>query len=321
MTNEARRAWRARAFGLVIATLVLATAQAQGFDEVAALFEARCVLCHGGSAPTAGLNLTDEAGVLAGSARGAVVVPGEPDASELIRRLRGTAQPRMPLTGPPYLDDAEMAAVERWIAGLATGAEGDGGDAVPAAMADDASAAAAEPAAPSAAEAPATGVTFADVRPLLMQHCARCHVANGLMGPAPEGFRVDAYAELLRSDDRARVVPFAPEASELVRRIRGDARPRMPFDGPPYLSDAEVDLVIAWIAAGAPDVDGVAAAVPVGAEVRLHGRWLADGSLDGLPLRIGPDARVEDATAGSYVQVRGVLEADGGVRVERLRGR
>jgi mono/diheme cytochrome c family protein len=283
------------------------------------LFEARCVLCHGGPAPVMGLDLGDETGVLAGSTRGAVVVPGDPEASELIRRLRGTSMPRMPLTGPPYLDDAEMAAVERWIAGLASGAVGEGGDGARPGEAEGADAV--EPDAPPEAEPASAGVTFADVRPVLLQHCARCHVANGLMGPAPEGFRVDTYAEVLRSDDRARVVPFAPEASELVRRIRGDARPRMPFDGPPYLSDAEIDLVIAWIDAGAPDVDGVAAPVPVGADVRLHGVWRADGTLDGLAVRLGPDARVEDAAAGAYVQVRGVLEADGGVRVERVRGR
>ena len=36
------------------------------------------------------------------------------------------------------------------------------------------------------------------------------------------------------------MVPGKPEASELVRRIRGQAHPRMPFDGPPYLSDDEI---------------------------------------------------------------------------------
>ena len=51
--------------------------------------------------------------------------------------------------------------------------------------------------------------------------------------------------------ERARVVPGNPVASELVRRIRGQARPRMPYDGPPYLTDAEIDLIVAWIEQGA----------------------------------------------------------------------
>lgn len=36
-----------------------------------------------------------------------------------------------------------------------------------------------------------------------------------------------------------------------MRRIRGSARPRMPLDGPPYLSEAEVALISRWIDAGA----------------------------------------------------------------------
>ena len=42
-----------------------------------------------------------------------------------------------------------------------------------------------------------------------------------------------------------------PNASELVRRIRGQARPRMPLDGPPYLSIDEIRLIEDWIAQGA----------------------------------------------------------------------
>jgi hypothetical protein len=52
------------------------------------------------------------------------------------------------------------------------------------------------------------------------------------------------------------VVPGHPEASELVRRIRGQALPRMPFDGPPYLSEADIALIVAWIRQGARDAAG-----------------------------------------------------------------
>ncbi len=141
------------------------------------------------------------------------------------------------------------------------------------------------------------------------------------MGGPPEGYRLDTYAEALSVDDRARIVPGDPEASELVRRIRGQAQPRMPFDGPPYLDDAAIETIVAWIAAGAPDADGAPAAVPVGAEVRLHGTWLADGTLDGLPLDLAGARVDDDARRGGYVEVRATLGADGRVRVERIRGR
>ena len=95
---------------------------------------------------------------------------------------------------------------------------------------------------------------------------------------------------MLRS---ARVIPGNPADSELVRRIRGDSRPRMPFDGPPYLSEEQIRLVEQWIAQGARDADGRRASVPSGARVRFRGDE----------------------------EVRGVVEPDGRVGVTRVRRR
>jgi len=299
-------ATRVALLAALLAALLLPRAVAQTpvtFDELAPILAARCTLCHAGAAAPLGLRLDSEEGLLAGSERGPVVVPGDPAASEIVRRLRGESLPRMPLTGPPFLDDAEIALFEGWITGLAPAAT------------PPADVPVAEPAPAGAA------ITYADVQPLFLQNCVRCHAGQGLMGPPPEGYRLDSYLETLRADDRARVVPFAPGASELVRRIRGHAVPRMPFDGPPYLDEADIARIVAWVEAGAPDVDGVPAAVPVGAEVRLNGTWLADGTLDGLPLSLREDARVEDAAPGSYVEVRGVLGPNGEVVVDRVRGR
>ena len=300
-----------RTLALAIATTLAWAAHAQAdvaYADLVPILQARCTMCHGGAAPTLGLRLDSVEGLLAGSERGPVVVPGDADASELVRRLRGASLPRMPLTGPPYLDDAEIDLFVRWIA---AGAE-------PGA---DAPVAAAAPAEAPAAEAPAGPLTFAHIEPILTLHCVRCHAARGVMGPAPEGYRLDTYAEALRSDDRARIVPYAPDASELVRRVLGHARPRMPFDGPPWLSDAEIDRIVAWVADGARAADGTPADVAVGAELRLHGTWRADGTLDGLALDLA-DARIDDdAHRGGYVQVRAVLGADGAVVVERVRGR
>jgi mono/diheme cytochrome c family protein len=165
-------------------------------------------------------------------------------------------------------------------------------------------------------------VTWAQVGPLLAQHCARCHVDGGLMGQAPEGVRLLSHAQALDASDRARIVPGQPDASELLRRIRGQAQPRMPMDGPPYLAAAEIALVERWIAQGARDADGRVAAVPVGARVRLHGKLQDGWRLDGLPLLVGPGARLDKApTPGATVQVRGRLDAQGRVVVERIRAR
>ena len=62
--------------------------------------------------------------VASSSQRGPVVHAGDAAGSELLRRLTGSSQPRMPLSGPPFLDAAEITMVERWInAGLPAGSE------------------------------------------------------------------------------------------------------------------------------------------------------------------------------------------------------
>lgn len=217
--------------------------EAATYADLEPILQSQCTVCHGGAVPTFGLDLSSVEGLLAGSTRGPVVVPGDPEASELVRRLRGTAQPRMPLTGPPYLSDAEIDLFVRWIAAGAGAATPDA----------------------DAGAGPATDpVTYADVEPIFAQHCVRCHAEQGAFGPAPSGYRLDTYEEAVAGGDRARVVPFDPDASELVRRVFGHAQPRMPYDGPPWLSDDELERIVAWVADGARAADGTPAEVPAG---------------------------------------------------------
>lgn len=308
MSGITRRS-RAATLALLLAAATGAGAQgAPTYAEVAPVVQQRCIVCHSGPSPAAGLNLASLDALLKGSAKGPVVKAGDPAASELVRRIKGQSLPRMPMTGPPFLADAEIALIERWVAaGLPAG--------------DAAQAAAAAVAAPGR---PASGeaVTWLHVAPLFASRCAKCHADQGLMGPPPEGYRLTSYAAALASADRARVVPGRPEASELVRRVRGQARPRMPLDGPPYLDAAELRLIEDWVAGGARNAQGVAAPLPVGASVRLHGTLGTDGSLDGLALVRGPRTRIENAPApADHVQVRGRLDEAGRVIVERLRTR
>ncbi|WP_417703498.1 c-type cytochrome domain-containing protein [Pseudomonas sp.] len=287
---------------LLLSASVLAAASPTYHGDIAALLANRCLVCHSGAQAPLGLRLDSLENLLRGSQRGPVVHAGDAAGSELLRRLTGSSQPRMPLSGPPFLDAAEIAMVERWInAGLPAG-----------------KAIATRPAAPL--PPPDEAIDYRHVEAILLRRCATCHSASGLMGAAPEGYLLSSYAATLASDERARVVPGNPAASELVRRIRGQARPRMPYDGPPYLTDAEIDLIVVWIEQGARDAAGQPAPVPVGARVRLHGRLDDDGKLDGLALLIDARTRLDDAPRpGAYVQVRGRLDASGRVRAERLR--
>ena len=113
--------WYVRAVMISLAFLIgvgLAR-QAQGanigYTEIEPILKSRCTVCHSGDSPPVGLHLDSLAGVLKGSMRGAIVKAGKPQDSELIRRLKGAAQPRMPMTGPPYLTDEQIALFEAWI--------------------------------------------------------------------------------------------------------------------------------------------------------------------------------------------------------------
>ncbi len=131
-----------------------------------------------------------------------------------------------------------------------------------------------------------------------------------------------SHAATLAANDRARVVPGQSAASEPVRRIRGQARPRMPFDGPPCLSDEEVKLIEDWVAQGARDAQGTQANPPVGAALRLHGTLGAGSRLDGLELLVTGRTRIDKRPApGDDVEVRGRVGEQGQVIVERLRPR
>ena len=289
---------------LVLPSAVLAAAS---YADIAPLLTERCVMCHSGSSAAAGLRLDTLQGVLAGSSKGPVVQSGDAAASELIRRLKGISQPRMPMTGPPFLSDAEIALFDQWISGglIAGNAP-----------------TTTQPPAPPRLPAAGEPLTYAQVAPLFARHCAKCHTANGLMGAAPEGYRLTSHAETLSDADRVRVVPGRPEASELLRRIKGHARPRMPLDGPPYLSEPDIRLVESWITQGARDASGVPARIPVGARVRLHGVLGTDGTLNGLELgTLDSVRRNKLPRPGDYVRLDGRLDESGNVEAERLRRR
>ena len=81
------------------------------YQDLKPLFQNRCVVCHSGPGAPLGLSLDSYQGLMEGSSRGPVVKPGEPGGSELLRRLRGDSQPRMPLTGPPWVPQEDIARV------------------------------------------------------------------------------------------------------------------------------------------------------------------------------------------------------------------
>ncbi len=112
--------------------------------------------------------------------------------------------------------------------------------------------------------------------------CTGCHVGGG----APQGLRLDAansFAMLVNVPSAEvpgtmRVNPGNPNASYIVQKLEGTAAvgSRMPLGGP-FLSQTQIDLVRAWIAAGAPqnvappDRLLVSSSVPAAAEQAAPG--------------------------------------------------
>ena len=95
------------------------------------IFDGACATigCHTGTRPKAGLNLTAGAAHASLVGRGSSqcgtetprmrVVPGAAAQSYLVSKLLGVTMcaetDRMPADGPPYLSDAEVASITRWI--------------------------------------------------------------------------------------------------------------------------------------------------------------------------------------------------------------
>jgi hypothetical protein len=103
--------------------------------------------------------------------------------------------------------------------------------------------------------------TFTDVQSqILTPVCTTCHSANGQSPAAGLNLSAGAaWASLVNVGSSGkpgaiRVIPGDPNNSYLVQKLEGAAGIvglRMPRNGPPYLTDAQVALVRGWIAAGA----------------------------------------------------------------------
>lgn len=79
--------------------------------DVLPIFESRCMQCHGGERTEGELNLLTYAQVMAGGKDGAVVIPGDADASLLAQLI---IEQKMPKRGPK-LTPAQTQIIIDWI--------------------------------------------------------------------------------------------------------------------------------------------------------------------------------------------------------------
>src|SRR5579872_1668525 len=93
---------------IMIALTGLGLLSGQTFDaDIAPIFKANCINCHGTSVKMKDLNLSSEATVLKGGESGPVIVPGKPDESVLYQKVHSGAMPM----GKPRLSEKEIDTI------------------------------------------------------------------------------------------------------------------------------------------------------------------------------------------------------------------
>ncbi len=238
-------------------------------DNVLPIFEQHCAECHGAEKTEEGLKLTSYRAVIGGSQNGTVVEPGNPDKSYLVKMI---VTGKMPKKGPP-LSPTEIETVIAWIKADAPeqGAAATVTMPVTATLSTSPTVVSTTVTSRAVITSPVVTPTFitptaqgtvatvdlanvdlanvsfqANVLPIFEQHCSECHGDE----KTEEGLKLTAYRPVLGGSQNGLVIkPGEPDKSYLVKMI---TRGKMPKEGTP-LSAAEIEIIIAWIKAGALD--------------------------------------------------------------------
>ena len=99
-------------FTLIVSASRHASAQSQLAQDTYAIFEASCLNCHGPDGAFRETLLMEHSELIDGG----TVIPGNPDASEVYKRLLGPTEngAQMPF-GQPQLSAAAINTIRRWI--------------------------------------------------------------------------------------------------------------------------------------------------------------------------------------------------------------
>jgi hypothetical protein len=105
--------------GAVTSSEVCAAEKTSFAADVFPIFKGRCVSCHepgGAGYEKSGLDLSTYEGVMKGTKIGKMVIPGDPDTSNLVWLLdwRASAELRMP-HGKKKLSTCDRDAIRAWI--------------------------------------------------------------------------------------------------------------------------------------------------------------------------------------------------------------
>lgn len=107
--------------GLSVTTNIVLVSTGGSFSRnILPIFTVNCAIsgCHNDSAAAGRLRLNSYSAVMTGGKSGAVIYPGDSSTSRLVKRIKGTETPRMPLDRAS-LSTADQGLISNWIAGRA----------------------------------------------------------------------------------------------------------------------------------------------------------------------------------------------------------
>lgn len=206
-------------------------------SRVRPVLAGQCAECHSEARVRGRLKVTSRADLLTGGKSGPAIVPGDPDASLLIKAIKHQiAKMEMPRDAPP-LSPRDIEGLVEWIKMGAPWPE----SAPTIVLAASVSGAA------EVGMTPGARIFANKVRPVLEQKCFACHTTE-----ERGGLRLDSRERILKGGGRGpAVIPGNPEQSLIVAALRHEREDlRMPRNGA-KLSDAEIQGFVEWIQAGA----------------------------------------------------------------------
>jgi mono/diheme cytochrome c family protein len=198
------------------------------WERVYPLLKAKCFHCHGEQTQKADLNLATSVGLAKGGESGPVLVPGDASQSLLLEKIQSG---EMPPDAKDRLSDSEIKLIEDWIA---LGAAIDGS--------------------PVGAAPGAKTPSQHDVIPILLRRCAACHGRHQQL--ANLDLRSKANM-LVGGKSGPAIVAGKPNESLLLKKIHAGEMPpleRLVEVSVKPIEPAEIETLVKWIAAGAPEV-------------------------------------------------------------------
>jgi len=135
-----------------------------------------------------------------------------------------------------------------------------------------------------------------NVRPILVKHCLSCHDAKKEKG----GLRLDTKAGFLAGGESGvPVVPGDVKKSLLVRALNYEGDIKMPKKG--KLPDAEIAVLTAWVAGGAPWPDDAAPGAKTIEKFDLQARAKAHWSFQPIKRPVVPEIAAHKASVTNAI--------------------